>query len=273
MKVWSRLYQIRIGDLDITGLRASFVVKRTTKATPNTCSLELWNPSPQTIKEICSPKTKLPIAINAGYEDGTSLIYLGEVRNGIPSRDGADVVVSMSTGDGEKEIQTARLTVPVGPKTPANVVLPNIVKSLGLKMGNTAAAAAKLAKNQPVLYPVATVLDGNAWQALQDFCDAAELECSVQDGAVQILPKGDPLDERPYIISENTGLQGTPAVDYDGSISFTCAMLPGIRPAIRVQLETEFVSGLYRLDECTYTGDTWGDDWKIDCTIAKPKKK
>lgn len=269
-RIWERDYKIRIGTEDITGLRASFNVKRTVKSTPNTLALDVWNLEPDLIREITAGK-KLSVAINAGYKDNTSLIYLGETRHGIPERDGADVVVHLSSGDGEKEIQKARLVVPVGPKMQPSVVLPNIVKALGLKAGNTAAAVAKLAKNQKVVYPIATVLDGNAWSALVDFCDAIDCEVSVQSGAVQILPKGEALDERAFILGEGSGLEGSPAADYDGTINFTCKMIAGIRPAVRVQLESEFVTGLYRIEECNYIGDTFGDDWKIDCVAKKSK--
>lgn len=277
-RVYERDYNIRIAALgkpgvDIKGLRASFSVKRTAKPKPNTCSLEVWNMNPDNIRDLTAAK-KVEVAIYAGYKDGISQIYLGETRHALPQRDGPDVVLSMSSGDGEKEIQKARLVVPVGPTTPANVVLPNIAKALtaqGIKVGNLSAAAAKLAAKQAVIFPVPSVIDGNAWAALVDFCAAADLECSIQSGALQILPRGEALDERAYILSSATGLEGYPTVDYDGTVNFTCKMLPGIRPCVRVQMEAEFVKGLYRIEECTYTGDTHGDDWKIDCVAKKSK--
>lgn len=278
LRIWERDYKIRLAPkgkqgTDITGLRASFSVKRTAKPKPNTCSLEVWNMNPDNISELVSAQ-KVELVIYAGYKDGISQIYLGETRHALPSRDGEDVVLSMSSGDGEKEIQKARLVVPVGPKMDPAIVLPNIARALteaGLKIGNVAAITAKLAKTGKVLFPVATVIDGNAWQALVDFCEAADLEPSVQSGALQITRRGEALDERAYILSESTGLEGSPSVDYDGTVNFTCKMLPGIRPCVRVQLEAEFVNGLYRIEECTYTGDTYGDDWKIDCVAKKSK--
>lgn len=278
LRVFERDYRIRIAPkggqgIDITGLRASFSVKRTAKPKPNTCSLSVFNMNRDNIRELTSTKA-VEVAIYAGYKDGLSQIYLGETRHALPSRDGEDTVLEMSSGDGEKEIQKARLVVPVGPKMDPAVVLPNIARALtdaGLKIGNVQAAAAKLAAKQKVLFPVATVIDGNAWQALVDFCEACDLEPSVQSGALQIVPKGEALDERAYILGEASGLEGSPSVDYDGTVSFTCKMLPGIRPCVRVQLEAEFVNGLYRIEECTYVGDTFGDDWKIDCVAKKSK--
>lgn len=278
IRVWERDYKIRIAaqgkpGVDIAGLRASFNVKRTLKSKPNTCALEVWNMSRENICDLTSAK-KVEVVIYAGYKDGTSQIYLGETRHALPQRDGPDVVLSMSSGDGEKEIQKARLVVPVGPSTPPSVVLPNIAKALtsqGIKVGNLAAIQTKLAAKQKVVFPIPSVIDGNAWQALEDFCEAIDLECSIQSGALQILPKGEALDERAYILSSETGLEGYPTVDYDGTVNFTVKMLPGIRPGVRVQLEAEFVQGLYRIEECTYVGDTYGDDWKIDCVAKKSK--
>lgn len=277
-RVWERDYDIRIAaqgkqGIDVRDLRSVFSVKRTLKPKPNTCSLEIWNMNPDNIADLTSAK-KVQLAISAGYKDGISQIYLGDLRHAIPQRDGPDVVLSMSSGDSEKEIQKARLNVVVGPSMPIPTVLQNIAKVLteqGIKIGNTAIAAAKLAKKQKTIFPVATAIQGNAWRALVDFCEAADLECSIQSGALQIMPKGEASDERIYMLDSYSGLEGYPTVDYDGTVNFSCKMLPGIRPGCRVQLNAEFVKGIYRLEECTYIGDTHGDDWRID-NVAKKEK-
>lgn len=272
-----RKYRIVLGTTEITGLKCEFSVAKSLKKEPNTCTIKVYNLSDQTRESISNPK-KVSVLLEAGYGDAVSQIFKGELRSATSEVDGPNIVTTLTSGDGEKAIQKARLNIPVGAKTPPGTVLQKIADALkkeGIGLGNTAAAVAKLEAKGYVLYPVSTVVSGKTSQIMTDFCRSAGLEWSIQDGRLQIFDLGKSLDDKPLILRADTGLIGSPSVDSDGVVNATVFMIPEVRPGMRVVFDSRFVKGLYRIKHADYSGDTYGDDWtiKLACDDTKKKKK
>lgn len=271
-QLFHRDYEITLGTTDIKGLACAFKVKKTLKSEPNTATIKVWNLSDATRDLISQPKKAVPVRIEAGYKGDTAQIYLGELRSGTSEISGADIVTTLTSGDKEKSTQQSRIHVPIGAKTSADQALLAIARTFkDVGLGNATKMAAKLATKGLAIFPVATVLTGNSARTMTDFCRSAGLEWSIQDGKFQILDLNKALEERPFILSSESGLIGSPTQDSDGSINFTTLMIPNIRPGMRVQLDSVFVKGLYRIQECEYSGDTWGNEWDIKISAKPPK--
>lgn len=279
--LFGRTYRIVVGSLDITGLRCSFSIKKTLKKEPNTCIIKVYNLSESSREELSDSKA-VNVSVEAGYKGENSQLYLGQLRGAFSEVVGPDIVTTFSTGDGDKAIQSARLSIPLGPKTPNDVALLAIARTLGVGLGNANEAAAKLKAKGVSMFPVPTVLTGNASRTLTAFCRSAGLEWSIQDGKLQILDLGKALDERPFILGDSDGLGGggligSPALTYEAKtgdklVQAECLLLPGIRPGMRIMFDSRFVKGLYRIDECEYEGDTWIGNWGIRLGCRLPKK-
>lgn len=270
MILWDRTYSLLVGDTDVTGLRVQFTAKKTLKAEPNSCNIKIYNLSNDTRKKIEGTKEGIPVSLHAGYRDRMSQIYFGQVTAVQTTVDGPDRITEISTGDGAKAIAQARISVPIGPKQNAGAALDALAKALGVGAGNLAEAKGKLAsKGIAYFSPRGTVLSGNVARELTDFCESADLEWSVQDGKLQILDKGKALDGQAVSISSSTGLTDSPTVDGKGIVSFTCLIIPELRPGRKVSLETEFFKGGFRLTETEHHGDTYGKDWHIKCKAEK----
>lgn len=273
-KLFRRAWRVTVGDVDISELKCEFNVKKTLKPEPNTATLKIWNLNKDHRKAFSNPKG-VKIRIEAGYDSGVSQIYLGDVRTMQPGEwQGADVITELSSADGEKNVQLARLSIPVGAKAPLADVLRNVVKALGVGQGNIAKATAALAAKGVTPFPRPTVINDSAASALTDLCRAGGLEWSIQDGALQLLDLGKALDSFPYILSSNSGMiGGSPKVSNDGKLSVETLMLPDLRPGMRVQVDAEEVKGLYRILETHCTGETHGNRWgfKLVCEASKVK--
>jgi len=275
VKLFGRAWEISAGDVllsDTTsGVACEFSVKKTLKPEPNTADLKVWNLSETTRAKLTSPK-KVPIRIEAGYVDRVSQIYLGDVRAMSPGeKRGPDIVTELMSGDGSQQFREAHLEVPLGPKTPNGVALQAIAKALGVGMGNVPKVAATLASKGSAVFPRSTVLVGNVARILTDFCRSAGLEWSIQDGVLQVLDLGKPLETKPYVISADSGMIGAPSLGSDGKVSATCLMIPELRPGMRVMFDTFAVKGVYRVSECEYQGSTHGADWSLKIVCEKPK--
>jgi len=273
--LFPRAWRVTVDTLELTKIDVEFQVKKTLKQEPNTCDLKIYNLTPDHRKQIEQNPAiiklqKVPVKIEAGYGTNLAQIFLGELRAGWTTTDGADVVTELSTGDGEKAMAGARLNVSFGPGAPVDVVLREIIKTLGVGQGNVQKAVSLLqAKGLVQFSTKSVVLKGNAAEHLTQFCKGAGLEWSLQDGAVQILTLGQPLAGRSLLLNASTGLIGSPSVDSKGVLTAQTLMIPGVRPGQLVTMDAKHVKGGYRIDTCEYTGDTLGNDWYIKMTASK----
>lgn len=219
----------------------------------------------------------IPVKIEAGYDpddDGgdLSLLWLGDMRTAHSVKSGPDWTTILTSGDGEKAWQNARINVSYGPKTPVATALRAMVKELGIGEGNLATVLGKLQINGiGYLYPQGTVISGPVSRELTDFCRSADLEWSIQDGVIQILDKGKALGETAIKVSSDTGMLDSPTVDVDGILKVKMLMIPGIRPGRLLVVDAERVKGNYRAEKITWQGDTsaGAQDWTVEIQAVR----
>jgi hypothetical protein len=268
--LFQRDYLLVIGDRDITGLDVQFQVKKSLKPEPNTCELKIYNLSADTRETLSKPGV-VNVRLDAGYTKALSQIYLGQARYSYSFVSKADIITIVKTGDSAKEVAKNRVKVPMGPKASASDALDQITRALELKPGNLAKAKAQLAAKGKALYPLPFIIYGSAADVMNRFCASAGLEWSVQDGQLQILDIGKALESNPYKLSSDSGLIGSPTIDSEGVVEASILMIPNIRPGVKVQFDSEFVKGAYRVTTAEYSGDTNGDDWGIKVHCKKIK--
>jgi hypothetical protein len=245
---------------ELSNLDCQFQVKKSLKLEPNTCELKIFNLTQETRRTLETPK-KLIVRLDAGYPDAVAQLYLGEVRSAHSHREGSDIITEISTGDSEKELATARINMSIGPKVSASVALMAICRELKVGIGNANVMAAKLQSKGVVFFGPGTVISGSAKRALVDFCRSADLECSIQDGVIQILDLGKALQDKAVYLSPETGLVGSPTIDNKGIVSVTAFIQPDLRPGRKIQIAAESVKGGFRIQDVEYTGDTAGNEW------------
>jgi hypothetical protein len=282
--LFGRSYRVVVGaaigalraGLRVDSHRCAFVVEKTLKPEPNTCSLQIWNLSRTQRDQIAELEPKdgstrgIPVLIEAGYTStGTAQIWLGDLRTARTERDGADWVTTIESGDGEQAIKNARIATSLGPLTRPDVALRAIVQALGVDQGNLPAALAQLASAGMVsLAPKRLVLSGSAADHLTNFCKSADLEWSIQDGAVQILKRGSALPFATRLASDRasggTGLVESPSVDPKGVLSCKTLIQTQIRVGGLVTVEAQTVRGTYKIDRARWSGDTHGTAWYVD---------
>lgn len=255
--------------LDISNLDLEFRVRKNLKPEPNTCELVVYNLSSSTRRYLEQPK-KLNLSLSAGYGTELAQLFLGQVRRAYSYKSGSNFVTEITTGDSEKEIQSARITQSIGPKVPAAVALTAIAKSLGVGLGNVQAASAKLSATGVTPFGNGgTVLHGFAADILTDFCKSADLEWSIQDGVIQILDVGKSLQNQAVLLDSDSGLIEYPKVDASGIVTATALIQPNLRPGNKVDFESVTVKGGYRIEQCEYAGSTFQDTWQVTFQARK----
>jgi hypothetical protein len=270
-RLFDRRWRVTIDTIETTTLDCDFTVEKSAKPEPNTCDLTIYNLTREHQAELeeLRPKDKrattgIPCRIEAGYVDpGPQLIWLGDLRTIETTRQGPDWVTHATSGDGERGWQNGRIHVAYGPKTPLETALRAIARELGVAPGNLSKIAQKLKIAGTAMFPSGKVFSGSASRALVDFARSADLEVSIQDGALQFIDRGKALAGESLRLSSETGLIGSPTVDNEGVMTCEVLMIPGVRVGSVVVLDAARVKGAYKVEQATWSGSTSGDEWGI----------
>jgi hypothetical protein len=269
--LWDRRVVVTVDTIQFTSLDCRFKVEKTLKPTPNTCELQIWNLNEDHRAQLeeLRPSTKqattgIPCSIEAGYKDGTTLIWLGDLRTVETVRDGPDWVTNLSSGDGEKAWQNAKLHVAYGPKTPLETALRAMARELGVGEGNLSKVVSRLKIAGSAMWPAGKVIAGPVRDAIRDFARSADLEVSIQDGALQFLDRGAALAGTAVRLAPETGLIESPTVDNEGILTAKMLMIPDIRCGGLVSMDSARIKGGYRIEQATWEGDTAGQEWGVE---------
>lgn len=288
--LYSQSSTIRVGTKEIqnigqqVGLDVWFQVKRSLKPKdPNTCDLKIWNLSDSSLKQLAqatqtlsiasAPGGKIqviPVSIIAGYESGTSTLFLGELRAASTVRDGDDFVTEIMSGDGDDAQVIARINQMVPKGSSAFTVAQACLSAMGCGTGNLSSQQISSVLKASNSYQRGALVKGNAWEILTAVVKSVGLECKIINGQAQFLSLGQPLAGSAYELTPSTGLIGEPTVDTKGIMSCKSLLVPHLKPGSPIVVDSRFVSGTYRIISIQTTGQTFDEGpWEHEIE-AKP---
>lgn len=243
-----------------TGFRIKAKVDKVaavTSATPNPITVYIYNLGPDS-RALVS-KTNNLLVLEAGYGNSPLQLFTGNVMWGRTTKQGPDYVTEIQAADGLFAFQNARVDTSFQKGISANQVINTLVgamKGCGISQGQIQGVPAG-GYNQGI------VLSGSAVEELKKVCDKNDLQFSIQDGNVLILPYGSDRGIPAKVISPNTGLIGIPeirAADATGKatlISFKTLLDPTVGIFQKVILQSKFVNGVYTTAKVTYDIDSF----------------
>lgn len=231
---------------------------------PNKAEVHIYNMLPDRMAEIAKTDA-VPVQIDAGYERGSSTIFLGTLRSAQRSIEGADRILSLSSGDGELAYKASRVTTSVKKGTPSDVAIRELVRAIGILEGNVNDAITKI-KASPLhaVFTSGTVIQGNAARELSRLSRSAGLTWSVQDGKLQFLSLREALKGEAILLTSETGLIDEPSVDNKKVLKARMLMAPDVFPGRLVVVKAKYLTGQWRIERTVHSGDTSGNDWFID---------
>lgn len=251
-------------------LRVTFRVTRNLKSEPNEAEIKLYNLAPDSRAALEQPKT-VPVLLEVGYHAEVHSIFNGKMRNAVTMRDGASIITTLTTGDGDQAVGGGRAFVNVPAKvTPAQLLefASKGIQAAGIGIGNLQAAQGQATAT---FGGPARTLHGSAERVFTDVCTMNGMNWSIQDGNLQVLKIGANVKQEAGAVklSSDTGLIGSPSVDTKGIMKCKALIQPGLLPGLPVIIDGEFVKGAYRIEEVEFTGDTWDTDWYVEVTARK----
>lgn len=262
---------VQVEGLRVQGLRLQFKVQKSLEEHPNTLDLVITNLSEATRSRM--KKKHARVLLLAGYRGAVAQVFSGDARTVDHVRKGAEWETHIKCGDGERAWVYSRVSESFAPGTTLDRVVTTVSRAFGAEVDWSQApeSLATLQKKQCVSGFSAS---GRASKELSRVVKGAGLEWSIQDGKLQLLPKGGVLSGRALVLSSESGLvespeHGAPKKEGGPSVLKAKSLLqPGLRPGSRVDLKTKSFKGPYRVEKVTHNGDTHGQNWHTEMELV-----
>jgi len=272
-ELYGRSYELIVTLLGIPGFKFSssvtptididFNIVRTLTKEPNTAIINVLNLSPVNRGKL-EILQDAQVELKAGYELWDGQIFKGdtEVNN---EHVFPNWISKFEADDGGKSVRLDRVNLSLPPGTTLQTAITTLAAQMRVGIGNSVATA--LAGNLiegGQVFLNGLNMSGSASKQLNRLCKSSGLEWSVQNDALQLLPKGLPLPTTAVLLNEDTGLIGQPAVGNEGVVTMRSLLNKDIVPGSLVSLQSKSVTGLFRAEKCTYVGASYAQDWYVD---------
>ena len=290
MEQWLRKCNLVIGDngngVDVSNLRITFTVKKTSVQTPNEAEIKVYNLASDTAAQIQREFSR--VILQAGYKDNFAVIFDGTVKQVKSGREnGTDTYLHIMASDGDASYNFAvvNTTLAAGssPSDHINAAAEPMAEH-GTTVGHVGDVGGQKLARGKVMY-------GNSRDYLRQTAQSSDSDWSIQDGKLQVVPIRGLLPTQAVLLNSKSGLVGTPEQTNDG-IKVRALLNPMLKIGGRIivnnkDIELATISenkttktgekkqpadkpatiaddGAYKVIKVEYTGDTRGNDWYCD---------
>lgn len=270
MQLWKRAVVLEVESLvsgetlTIKDLQVEFDITRTVEREPSTMTAVVYNLSDDT-RDILERSERKIITLSAGYGPDLFAIFRGDLRTARHTRDGADIATTLAAGDGERGAKNwARKRFHKGASIRS--IFSYLIDKAEIGEGNLdEGVAIEETNGLPDTILAGYHARGYALDELAELAASRGIDFSVQDNEAQFLPIGDFKSGVPITTVEpGTGLLGSPTIDNEGLMSCSMLLRPYVFPGSRLDVNSEFVSGRFKVIRADYTGSVYGADFSID---------
>ncbi|ATW58383.1 hypothetical protein CNR37_00176 [Pseudomonas phage ventosus] len=264
-----------------TGLQIRFDISKTadTKRTRgNSATIEIYNLSREHIALLQGDY--LQCTFSVGYADeGARVVADGNVVEVKTVKYGTDFVTQVRMGEGYSDLNHEKLKGIVSPGGTVQEVIEEIRK----QMPNVARGAYTGTNlNNPIVF--GWVLNGTPAEMLRKLCEAHNIEYSVSGGVLNVSDENGLYTKDTVlapVISEQTGLIDAPFHTTEQGrkmkkdkkrrkgVQFKALLNTECIPGRIVKLESDFISGYYRINSTRFSGDFRGNDWYVECFTSE----
>lgn len=252
---FGRVCQLIVGKdgsgIKISELRMRFDIKKSSDENPNTAKIEIYNLNPEHQNQLL--KEWADIQLLAGYQGTERLIFSGQIRTATPKIQGTDRIITIESGDGDREILRGFVNKTLTKGCTANQVVAACQSSM---FGVPSAHKDSL----DTVYSRGRVLSGRASDVLTKQTKQDGAQWSIQDGQMLLL-KGDNV--RPnavWLINQSTGMLGSPEPTQDG-LKVRTLLNPAYLIGGVAKIDSLIYQGGIRIESINHKGDTHSDEW------------
>jgi hypothetical protein len=287
--------EIRIRNKDLTygdtilisGLRVSFSITKSLAWTTNTASIKIWNLSQTKRNQLSNYGCE--VTLKANYSDGsnpsigmnpnskaTEVLFIGDASAVSHVYDQPEIITVLECGDGEKYLNEQYVSVSYAAGARATDVLNQVASQMGIPT--------QIETTQDLIYRNGYSDTGPAKDVLTSVCNKLNLQWSVQNAILQVIPLKGTNNQPSVEVNENTGMQGVPqrftyrSLEPFRSINapntgykVRMALNPKVLPGSKIVLQSTHLGfkGLYRVESISHDGDTYGSTWSSNIEVTE----
>lgn len=250
-------------------LRVQFKIEASLTPSPNTAEISVYNLAEATRAKVS--EQGILTSLEAGYTGQSSEIFLGELEAGKSVRNGVNWVTSFQATDKGRNLRQNRINYSVKTTSVADA-FDRIVAALGVGVGNAKEQIASgNIRGALTSFTNGLVLSGPVKKELDRLTKTFGYDWSIQNGQLQLLGPNDAIEPGDAIVLDSDrGMIGSPESGEKGVVEVRSLLIPQLTPGRVVALSSRQISGFYRVEKVTYTGDTHGKDWYADLEL-KPR--
>ncbi len=241
------------------GLRVTFAIAKHRKRSSNEATVTVYNLSKDRRSQV--DKQGTPIALEAGYEEETSLIFAGTVKNVDHTSASGDVITTFVCAD-DGGATAKRINQSFGKETNVKDVFDAVISELDIDRGNADEVLNSADFKKSLFdYPRGIALYGNAMDELDRLVRNAGYRVSIQDGRLQILRPEDSTTKEIVSLTPSSGLVGVPESLEKGGMRCMALLQPDLLPNDKIRIESNKLTGNYKCTSIRHQGDTHGTDY------------
>lgn len=253
---------VTVGGVKFGG-RINFEVYRgNSAAAMNKSKVSIYNLSKESRSAVDRRQGK--IVINAGYGEDAPILFVGDFgiatnENPTPvfhDRKGPDVITTIEMADGDQDLAGAYAGVSLGSGSTVAQVFEYIKGTLGIPVGSVPASL------KSFQFLNGFTFDGSLRKLMTDMGATIGADVSIQNGALQIVPKGTSTGEPTVLLTSATGLIGIPNKT-DMGFKAKSLLNALLTPGRQVRIESKFLTApaVFSIDRVKHVGDTHDNDW------------
>lgn len=241
----------------IIALKVFFEIEKTSESNSNTAKIIIYNLN-EDHRGLLQNEENLSIILEVGYGDELNQLFIGDITKVLIEKSGNVWVTTIQAGDGDQGLKEATLDRSYKAGTSLKVVIDDAIESIK-NTGEVVTGTIKGLKDEISQHGFS--VSGLAKSVIDDITKKQDLEWSIQDNEIGILPIDEDTGEEAIVLTPDTGLIGSP-IHREKGIEFTSLIISvKIRPGRVVNIKSRDVSGFFKLRKVVYIGDTDGTEW------------
>ena len=243
-------------------LHVNFSLQKSDLETQNTGRVTVWNLNPSQLAVL--NEKDCVVSLRAGYGNQLPLIFAGIVSYVCTSLDSADRKTEIEVIDNLVEVRDTYVTVSYNGTVNWKTIFDDVAAQMGVAISYSYNAEFVDISN-------GFSFVGLARDIMTKGCKCCNLSWSLQNGVMQVKRPGDVMSKEVFVLSPDTGLLGIPARVVLTQEDSTAENQLGwdveyfLNGAINiddyVKLESETVTGFFRVYSLEISGDNVSGDW------------
>lgn len=273
--LFGRRARVVVGTLGVEsegseGLRIALDVTRTLTKQANRASARIYNLSEDTRARLEGQQPRL--TIEAGYEDTTAGIFIGNKATVVSSKKGVDAITTISASDGRIGLDK-RVNLSFAKNTKGQTIVESLKNQASELFSEIKKGTGFSEAFDKVVLKNGFNFEGKFGEAVQALADDAGLELSIQSGEIVLLGAKEAFSQPGIVLSPGSGLIGTPTRVFDPKrpkafiLQGRSLLMPGLTPGRRIQLFSGVHDGaVFKIIKVHHRGDTHGgnESWTTD---------